>query len=137
MRIFFITVFAAVVLTACGPSSGFHMSSLNPATYISAPVSAASYEMYSWYSPISGWNYAIFESATKISTFAEITDKSDISTGTDEVLARLRGLTPGTKVYWNLQRIKGFSLPDQKTRDKLINATQKARIDIEVIAWPG
>ena len=135
MKYFLTLVCAVFLLAACGKTN-FQISSINPDTDISAPAAAASYEMYSWHTG-HNWAYSVFETATKVSTFADISQRDDTVIGTDEVIDRLMQLPRGSKVYWNLQRIKGFSLPDQKTRDKVVNALQRAGINIEVIAWPS
>ena len=43
----------------------------------------------------------------------------------------------GTKVYWNLKRIKGFQMPDEKTIESIVSAAKKAGVSVEVIAWPN
>jgi len=122
--------------TACGPGSGFQVSSINPQSEISAPANNTAFELYSWYGD-SGWNYVLFETATKISSFADLAGGDDTIIGTDEMIDRLTQLPKGTKVYWNLKRIKGFSLPDKKVLDKVFNAASKADIQLEIIAWPS
>ena len=132
---YYLTLACAVLfLAACGQIN-FQASNINPVTDISAPAIADSYEMYSWYAG-DKWAFSIFDTATKVSTFADITQSEDTVIGTDEAIARLSQLPRGTKVYWNLKRIKGFALPDQKIMGKIVNALNKAGIEVEVIAWP-
>ncbi|MDR0645870.1 MAG: hypothetical protein LBG46_02530 [Elusimicrobiota bacterium] len=119
----------------CGPGAGFQISSINPSTDISAPAAAAAYELYSWPHEDT-WAYAVFESATKISSREYIMKDNLVSYGTDAFIEELIRLPRGAKVYWNLKRIKGFSLPDEKTREKILHAARKANINIEIIAWP-
>jgi hypothetical protein len=124
------------ICAGCGPGGGFQVSSLNPTTDISAPMSTVSYEMYSWPGKLE-WNYAVFEPATRISSFAEITGGDNTIIGTEALITSLAQMPKGTKVYWNLKRIKGFSLPDERTLGKIVTAAQKAGVDLEVIAWPN
>lgn len=103
---------------------------------LTAPrASGASYEMYSWYNG-QDWSYALFETATGISTFGDITASPDIIVGTENVTETVKTLPRGTKVYWNLKRIKGFTLPSQDVMDKLLSTAKKSGIQMEVIAWP-
>ena len=134
MKHFLTLACAVLMLAGCGKTN-FQVSSINPESDISAPMATASYEMYSWHTGLN-WAYAVFETATKVSTFAEISQRNDTIIGTDEIIVRLSQLPRGTKVYWNLKRIKGFSLPDNKTIEKVVSAVQKAGINIEVIVWP-
>ena len=134
MKYYLTLICAIFLLAACGKTN-FQVSSLNPVTDINAPAVFASYEMYSWHTG-NDWAFSIFETATKVSTYADITQRDDTVEGADEAIVRLSELPRGTKVYWNLKRIKGFALPDNNTMGKIVNAAQKAGIDVEVIAWP-
>ncbi|MDR1123379.1 MAG: hypothetical protein LBL61_01975 [Elusimicrobiota bacterium] len=125
----------AALFCACA-APRFEISSLNPVSDISAPAPQSSYEMYSWHNGLD-WGYSLFETATKVSSFAEITQRDDIVIGTDYFIDRLLELPRGAKVYWNLKRIRGFSLPDQKTVEKVLSAARRAGIAVEVIAWPA
>jgi hypothetical protein len=133
----FFTLFVLVFyFTACGPGSGFQVSSLSPQTDIAPPpVTGATYELYSWYNG-QDWAYSLFESATKVSSFAEITNSNDIIIGTQTIADHLLQLPKGSKVYWNLKRIKGFSFPDYKTVERVQSTAKKAFIQLEIIAWP-
>lgn len=103
---------------------------------LTAPrASGASYEMYSWYNG-QDWAYALFETATGISTFTDITSSPDIIVGMENIAQSVKTLPRGTKVYWNLKRIKGFTLPAQDAVDKLTSVAKKSGIQMEVIAWP-
>lgn len=128
---------ALLFITAgCGAGSGFQVSALNSQPDLAAPTSNASYELYSWNNNIN-WGFALFETATRISSYAEITNSPDTIIGLEPMLEKLTELPKGTKVYWNLKRINGFSLPDQKTIEKVQSAAKKNFIHLEVIAWPG
>ena len=133
---YFLIFSVLIFFTACGPGSGFQVSSLNPQTDISAPVSGSAFELYSWYVDGS-WHYVLFETATRITSFADLTGGDDTIIGTDEMTDRLLQLPRGAKVYWNLKRIKGFSLPDRKVLEKASNAAAKADIHLEIIPWPA
>jgi hypothetical protein len=126
---------AFLFATGCGPGTGFQISSVNPRTDISAPASAAAYELYSWPHDDT-WAYVIFESAAKISSREDIMRDNLISYGTDAFIEELIQLPRGAKIYWNLKRIKSFSLPDKKVQDKIFYAAKKANINIEIISWP-
>ena len=110
MRYLFLAVllFSAV---ACTTPNGnkLSFSSLNPQTDISPANTTASYEMYSWYN---GQDWAYLK---------------------DKLLEMPRG----TKIYWNLKRIKGFQMPDEKTIESIVSAAKKAGVGVEVIAWPN
>jgi hypothetical protein len=131
LAVYFTFLFAA----GCGPGTGFQISSINPHTDISNPAVAAAYELYSWPHEDT-WAYIFFESATRISSREDILKDNLVSYGTDAFIEELIQLPKGTKIYWNLKRIKGFSLPDIKARDKIVYAAKKANINIEVIDWP-
>jgi hypothetical protein len=136
MKFKLLYVFFAFLFSAgCGPGSGFQISSINPNTDISAPAPSAAYELYSWQHE-NTWAYVLLESATRISSREDILKDNFISYGTDAFIEELVQLPKGTKVYWNLKRIKGFSLPDQKTQGKISYAAKKANINIEIINWP-
>lgn len=97
--------------------------------------SSVSYEMYSWYNG-QDWAYALHETATGISSFADITNDPNTTVSTDNAIEALRLLPRGAKVYWNLKRIKGFSLPAQPVVDKVVSSAKKVGVTVEVIAWP-
>lgn len=103
---------------------------------LTAPrAGGASYELYSWYNG-QDWAYALFETATGISTFTDITSSPDIIVGMENIAQSVKTLPRGTKVYWNLKRIKGFTLPSQDDVDKLTATAKKSGVQMEVIAWP-
>jgi len=131
---------AVLVFAGCYTPNGNKLvfSSLNPETDI--PVTgrnSVSYEMYSWYNG-QDWAYAIFENGTKITTsFKSITEDNNVIVGTDYLKDKILSMPKGTKIYWNLKRIKGFSMPDDKTVNGIINSASKNGISVEVIAWPS
>jgi hypothetical protein len=133
----FLVILSAVAALLCAcAASRFEVSSLNPISDISAPASQSSYEMYSWHNGLD-WAYSLFEIATKVSSFADITHRDDTVIGTDYFIDRLMRLPRGAKVYWNLKRIKGFTLPEQKIIEKLLAAARRGGITVEVIPWPA
>jgi hypothetical protein len=136
MKRFFVILpaFAALLCACAAPS--FEVSSLNPVSDISAPAPQSSYEMYSWHNG-QDWAYSLFETATKVSAFADITQRDDIVIGTDYFIDLLLRLPRGAKVYWNLKPIKGFALPEQKIVEKVLAAARRGGITVEVIAWPA
>jgi hypothetical protein len=134
-RLFVILPVCTALLCACA-TPRFEVSSLNPVSDISAPAPQSSYEMYSWHNGLD-WSYSLFESATKISSFTDITQRDDIVIGTDYFIDRLLQLPRGAKVYWNLKRIKGFTLPEQKVIEKVLSAARRGAITVEVIPWPA
>ena len=134
-RLFAILPVSAALLCACA-APRFQVSSLSPVSDISAPAPQSSYEMYSWHNG-RDWGYSLFETSTKVSVFADITRRDDTVIGTDYFIDRLLQLPRGTKVYWNLKRIKGFSLPEQKVIEKVLAAARRGGIIIEVIPWPA
>lgn len=129
-----------LIFAACYTPNGNKLafSSLNPQTDIPvAGSNSVSYEMYSWYNG-QDWAYSIFENGTRITTsFKSITQDNNVIVGTDYVKDKILSMPKGTKIYWNLKRIKGFSMPDSKTVNGIISAANKAGITVEVIAWPG
>jgi hypothetical protein len=135
MRHFFLAA-VCIFFIACAPGSGFQVSSLNKQTDITPPQNNASYELYSWYNG-QDWAYTLFENATRISSFSEITNSSDTIIGTDAMIDSLLQLPKGSRVYWNLKRINGFSLPDQKVLERVQATVKKNFIQLEIIAWPG
>lgn len=129
----------ALSLSACSTPRGnkVSFSSLNPQTDITPARAAVSYEMYSWYNG-QDWAYAIYENGVKISSsFQEITQDNDIIVGSRYALDKLLEMPRGTKVYWNLKRIKGFQMPDQDTVEDIVRSAKKAGVTVEVIAWPN
>jgi len=131
-----ILVLSFFALGGCYASTGLNVANLAQQQDIIEPrTGSASYEMYSWYNG-QDWVYALFETATGISTFADITASPDTLVGTDNAAESLKTLPRGTKVYWNLKRIKGFTLPTQNFIDKLALTAKKAGVELEVIAWP-
>ena len=129
-----------LIFAACYTPNGNKLafSSLNPQTDIPvAGSNSVSYEMYSWYNG-QDWAYSIFENGTRITTsFKSITQDNNVIVGTDYVKDKILSMPKGTKIYWNLKRIKGFSMPDSKIVNGIISAANKAGITVEVIAWPG
>jgi hypothetical protein len=134
-RLLFLAV-CLIFIAACGPGSGFQVSSINPQTDISKQPSNASYEMYSWYNG-QNWAYAFFEQATRVYSFNDITSSNEIIIGDDAALDALLTLPRGSKVYWNLQRIKGFVLPEREVVEKFRLAAKRRYIHLEVINWPS
>ncbi|WP_428047711.1 hypothetical protein [Candidatus Proelusimicrobium excrementi] len=138
MRYLFLAVllFSAV---ACTTPNGnkLSFSSLNPQTDISPAKPTVSYEMYSWYNG-QDWAYAIIENGVKLTTsFKQITEDDNIIVGSAYLKDKLLEMPRGTKVYWNLKRIKGFQMPDEKTIESIVSAAKKAGVSVEVIAWPN
>lgn len=127
-----------VLFVFAGCTQGiFRTSSLNPQTDISGVQSHSSYEMYSWYNG-QDWAFALFENGTKItSSFADITDSNDIVVGVEPAAEKIFSLPRGSRVYWNLKRIKGFSLPDENAISKIVTGAKKNGVFVEVIAWPS
>lgn len=129
-------LFSVIACTLPGGNK-LTFSSLNPATDISPATPATSYELYSWHNG-QDWAYAILENGVKLtSSFKEITEDNNIIVGTSHVQDKILEMPRGTKVYWNLKRIKGFQMPDEKTVATLVNAAKKAGITVEIIAWPN
>ncbi len=136
---YFILMLLVLTTVACTTPNGrkFTFSSLNPATDISPVNPAISYELYSWYNG-QDWAYAILENGVKLtSSFKDITQDNNIIVGTSYVQDKILEMPRGTKVYWNLKRIKGFQMPDEKTVSTLVNAAKKAGVTVEIIAWPN
>ncbi|MDR0953721.1 MAG: hypothetical protein LBM71_06085 [Elusimicrobiota bacterium] len=136
---YFLIVFAALFFAACSPGKTgphFQISSINPQTDISAMPNRSSYELYSWHNG-QNWAYSLLPSATTIASYKDITQASTVIVGTDYMLESLTKLGRGAKVYWNLKKIKGFSLPDQKVVDGVKQAAKKDGITLEVISWPN
>lgn len=131
---------AVLLFAACYTPNGnkFNFSSLNPETDIPATGrNLTSYEMYSWYNG-HDWAYSVFENGTRLMTsFKSITEDDNIIVGTNYLEDKLLSMPKGTKIYWNLKRIKGFSMPDRDTVEHIISAAKQAGISIEVIAWPS
>ncbi len=132
-----IILISLFILGGCYATTGsLGLEDITHPQELTAPRSSgASYEMYSWYNG-QDWAYALFETATGISTFTEITTSPDIMVGMQNIADSIKTLPRGTKVYWNLKRIKGFNLPAQNDVDKLTSAAKKSGVQMEVIAWP-
>lgn len=138
MRYFFLAVSVLAAL-ACTTPNGHKLSfsSLNSQTDISPANPTVSYEMYSWYNG-QDWAYAVIENGVKLtSSFKQITEDDNIIVGSAYVKDKLLEMPRGTKIYWNLKRIKGFQMPDEKTVESIISAAKKAGVTVEVIAWPN
>lgn len=140
MKNILVILITVLFFTACYTPNGNKLafSSLNPETDITPSArNSISYEMYSWYNG-QDWAYSIFENGTRItSSFKSITEDNNIIVGTDYLKDKLLSMPRGTKIYWNLKRIKGFSMPDTKTVNGIINAANKAGVSVEIIAWPS
>lgn len=138
MRYLFLTVLFFAALACTTPNGNkLSFSSLNPQTDISPAAVTASYEMYSWYNG-QNWAYAIIENGAKLtSSFKQITEDDNIIVGSDYVKDKLLEMPRGTKIYWNLKRIKGFQMPEEKTVESIVGSAKKAGVNVEVIAWPN
>ncbi len=131
----FLFLLCSIIVFAGCSGMNFGVSSLNPQTDVPTVQTSASYELYSWHNG-QDWAFSLFQDATKVPTFAELTDDADTIIGVEPMAEKLLALPAGTKVYWNLKRIKGTSLPDNKIIEKLRTAAKKKRVQLEVIAWP-
>ncbi len=135
MKKFLILCFAALTFAGC-ETVNFAVSSINPATDIPTQHEITSYELYSWYLGSDKWAFVLFESATRVPAFEEIATSPNAVVGAEPMAEKLLALAPGTKVYWNLKKIKGVTLPDQQIINTLQTAARRRGISLEVIDWP-
>jgi len=92
------------------------------------------YELYSWKTN-AGWAFLLLDATNTLSTFEDITSQPDTSYGEDEFIEKLKTLPKSEEIFWNLKRMKGFSLPPDGTIAKIDKFCDKKGIKLEVIRW--
>lgn len=136
-KLFLIPIFS-LFFCACASNNSPRVafSSLNPSTDITVKPSTTSYELYSWQTPSKTWAFSLLENGANItSSFEDISTNANTIIGLPALKQKLTIFPRGTKIYWNLKRIKGCSLPDEQIQTQILQDAKKLGITIEVIPW--